>query len=255
LIVSYAQNAILASNELPNTFIALNEKINTGLKNLRLYVTEIESKRNPEDQKKLEKSGLLEKIKGLSLLEITLAKFDWEKERPTSNKEQLAFTEKLNAYTTALKELDAQLKSNKDALNELWAEADKVLKIKADKSWLEQDLNNLSKAIDELHEKWKRAYEQINYWHTNLTWLQTKFPDAKYADVVGLCKVADKVDIIEQDYSINPGRYVGVEIDDISFSIEEFREIMNKKHSILEKLNSESIKLENLILTSIKSIL
>jgi len=256
LIGSYAQNAIIASNELPNTFIALNEKINTGLKNLRLYVTESESKRKAEDQKKLEKSGLLEKIKGLSLLEITLAKLDWEKEIPTSNNEQLAFTEKLNLYSASLKEMDAQLKSNKDALNEIWAEADKVLKIKGDKNWLDQDLNNLSKALDDLQTTWKSANEQINYWQTNLTWLQTKFPDAKYADVVGLCKLADKKEFAtEQNYVLSATRYAGVKIEDEELSLEEFESKLTLLKDTYSKLILGSNKLESDILKHLENLI
>ena len=41
------------------------------------------------------------------------------------------------------------------------------------------------------------------------------FPDHKYKDVVGLCKVATLEEIKEQGYSLNPGRYVGVKIEEI----------------------------------------
>lgn len=256
LISNYAQNAIEASNELPNSFNALNEKTITGLKNLKLYVTESEAKRKPEDQKKLANSGLLEKIKGLSLLEINLPKLDWKKETPKTNKEQLTFTEKLSTYTTKLKEVDAQLKSNKDALNEIWAEADKLLKLKADKYWLEKDLNTLSKLIDDLQSNWKSAYEQINYWHTNLTWLQTKFPDAKYADVTGLCKAADKKEFIEeQNYSLNAGRYIGVVSEDDLITAEEFKTSISEKTKELNKLNKQSRKLEDTINNKLKVLI
>ena len=256
LISNYAQNAIDASNELPTSFKALNEKINDGLKNLRLYATESESKRKPEDQKKLEKSGLLEKITGLSLLEITLPKLEWKKETPKTNKEQLAFAEKLNIYNTALKEVEAQLKSNKDTLNEFWTEADKILKLKADKNWLEQDLNNLNKVIDDLHANWKRAYEQINYWQTNLTWLQTKFPDAKYADVIGLCKIANKKEYAtEQNYVLSATRYAGVKIEGEELSLEEFESKMKLLKDTYGKLILGSNKLESDILKHLENLI
>lgn len=256
LISNYVLNAIDASNDLPTTFNALNDKIITGLKNLRLYVTESESKRKPEDQKKLEKSGLLEKIKGLSLLEIILPKFDWKKETPKTNKEQLAFTEKLNAYSAALKEVDLQLKGNKDSLNEIWVESDKNLKLKADKNWLEQDLNNLNKIFDDLHSNWKSAFEQINYWHANLTWLQTKFPYAKYADVIGLCKIAEKIDYVkEQDYSLNSGRYVGVEVDGENISQAEFNSKVKECINSFNDLSIHSQELETSIVNKLTELL
>ena len=48
-------------------------------------------------------------------------------------------------------------------------------------------------------------------------WLLERWPEGKYQDVVGLCKVA-KLDgedgIVDNDYSLNAGRYVGVVIED-----------------------------------------
>lgn len=43
------------------------------------------------------------------------------------------------------------------------------------------------------------------------TLLKEYFPKGKYRDVKGLCKVAFLDDIKEQDYSLNPGRYVGTQ--------------------------------------------
>ena len=41
-------------------------------------------------------------------------------------------------------------------------------------------------------------------------WLKEKFGDGVYADVLGLCKVAVRADMIEKSYSLTPGAYVGV---------------------------------------------
>ena len=50
--------------------------------------------------------------------------------------------------------------------------------------------------------------------------LKENFPDGKYADVAGLCKVATRADIEAQGWSLNPGRYTGtaaVEESDVDF--------------------------------------
>lgn len=50
--------------------------------------------------------------------------------------------------------------------------------------------------------------------------LQTNFPDGKYVDVGGLCKVATRAEIEAQGWSLNPGRYTGtatVDKSDIDF--------------------------------------
>ena len=43
-----------------------------------------------------------------------------------------------------------------------------------------------------------------------LEWLTSRFPDGEYTDVIGLCKVVNQGEIVENDYSLTPGRYVGV---------------------------------------------
>ena len=56
----------------------------------------------------------------------------------------------------------------------------------------------------------------------HIHWLQARFPEAKYEDVTGLCKLASLDEVKEQDYSLNPGRYVGVVIEEDGKTEEEF---------------------------------
>lgn len=42
-----------------------------------------------------------------------------------------------------------------------------------------------------------------------------RFPDGVYADVTGLCKVATIEEIEAQGWSLNPGRYVGIEVEEL----------------------------------------
>ena len=41
-------------------------------------------------------------------------------------------------------------------------------------------------------------------------WLQERFPDAALRDVEGLVKLVDRTEIEAHDWSLTPGRYVGV---------------------------------------------
>ena len=74
-------------------------------------------------------------------------------------------------------------------------------------------------------------------------WLLECWPEGKYRDVIGLCKVA-KLDgedgIIDQDYSLNAGRYVGVVIEDDGMTAEEFAETMKANYAELKALNAEA---------------
>ena len=50
---------------------------------------------------------------------------------------------------------------------------------------------------------------------TDWSTLRENFPNDQYQDVEGLCKIVDRDEVIENDYSLTPGRYVGysVQID------------------------------------------
>jgi type I restriction enzyme M protein len=77
------------------------------------------------------------------------------------------------------------------------------------------------------------------------SWFNEYFPEGTYQDVEGLCKVVDMEEIIEQDYSLTPGRYVGVQIDiDMDF---DYRGRMAEIHTELAALNEEATQLMNQI--------
>lgn len=76
-------------------------------------------------------------------------------------------------------------------------------------------------------------------------WFNDQFPDGNYQDVEGLCKVVDLEDVREQDYSLTPGRYVGVSIDiDMDF---DYKGRMREIHGELSELNTEAESLMNQI--------
>ena len=69
-------------------------------------------------------------------------------------------------------------------------------------------------------------------------WLTKNFKSGSYEDVEGLCKVATMDEIIENDYSLTPGRYVGFSIQiDEDF---DYKSRMVEIHEELAKLNTES---------------
>ena len=97
-----------------------------------------------------------------------------------------------------------------------------------------------------------------SYWQAQIDWLNERFPEGKYRDFIGLCKVA-KLDgedgIIDQDYSLNAGRYVGVVIEDDGMTAEEFKAEMLSLNSEFEKLNKEAQALEKQISENLMGLL
>ena len=97
-----------------------------------------------------------------------------------------------------------------------------------------------------------------DYWQAQINWLTERFPDGKYQDVIGLCKVA-KIEgedgIKDQDYSLNAGRYVGVVIEDDGMTAEEFKQTMLGLNDDFAKLSAEAKKLEKQIAENMKELL
>lgn len=108
----------------------------------------------------------------------------------------------------------------------------------------------LKTALDSLHEEVKTAESYYKHIH----WLQERFPKAQYEDVTGLCKLATPVEIKEQDYSLNPGRYVGVVIEEDGKTEEEFFSDLLAMNDELTRLNNEARELESAIGHNVRQV-
>ena len=89
--------------------------------------------------------------------------------------------------------------------------------------------------------------------HGSAKMMAEKFPEKKYADVPGLCKVATIKEIETQGWNLNPGRYVGVaegEADDF-----DFKERLQELNEELEVLNVEARALEERIAVNVAKLL
>jgi type I restriction enzyme M protein len=90
--------------------------------------------------------------------------------------------------------------------------------------------------------------------YQDIHWLQERFPEAKYEDVTGLCKLASPAEVAEQDYSLNPGRYVGVVIEEDGKTEEEFTAELLASTALIEELSKTSSALERAILANANTI-
>lgn len=82
--------------------------------------------------------------------------------------------------------------------------------------------------------------------------LKQHFPEGKYVDIPGLCKVATIEEIEAQGWSLNPGRYVGVaQKDEEDF---DFMERLQELNEELERLNAEAAELEEKIRHNVSNL-
>jgi type I restriction enzyme M protein len=144
----------------------------------------------------------------------------------------------LDAISTATKEY--QLNKNKE-----WKELNLKEQLDQLKS-LQQQLsgNPDDEELGLLHE--------TEYFYKQAHWLTSRFPQGVYADVEGLCKMVSQAEIEAKDWSLSPGRYVGVDTaTDDDF---DYEERLNEIHIELEGLNEEAISLAKTISENFKEL-
>jgi len=80
---------------------------------------------------------------------------------------------------------------------------------------------------------------QAAYLHRQIVWLQDRFPKAELQAVPGLVKVVERADIAKADWSLTPGRYVGVAPAEVDEDF-DFEQTIRDIHVELTDLNREA---------------
>ncbi|GAQ00103.1 type I restriction-modification system subunit M [Leptolyngbya sp. NIES-2104] len=146
---------------------------------------------------------------------------------------------------SGLKQLDKTVRSHEAMLAEKAKQAGTQKR-----SLIDRQIKALKTTLEELHAEVKSAES----FFAHVGWLQERFPEAKYENVTGLCKLATLEEVEEQDYSLNPGRYVGVVIEEDGKTEEEFITEILEMNQELEKLNREAHQLEGIIAHNVKQL-
>jgi type I restriction enzyme M protein len=111
----------------------------------------------------------------------------------------------------------------------------------------ERDAKRWEKQVEEAEKQYKALHDKQLYFEAQIQWLNERFPNGVYEDVTGLCKAATLAEIEDQDWSLNPGRYVGVVIEEDGLTEEDFLAEMKERHLSLNLLNNSADRLKVLI--------
>lgn len=104
------------------------------------------------------------------------------------------------------------------------------------------ELRTLRKAADEARQQAVAQLKRVRYFWRQAHWLTERFPDAKLRDVEGLVKLVDRAEIEANDWSLTPGRYVGVAPEEVDEDF-DFEETLREIHVELDDLNAEAVTL------------
>ncbi len=109
-------------------------------------------------------------------------------------------------------------------------------------AWSNRDITRGRKAADEARALAVDQLKQVRYFWKQAHWLTERFPEAELRDVEGLVKLVDRAELEANDWSLTPGRYVGVapEVEDEDF---DFEEALRDIHVELEDLNAEAVQM------------
>ena len=116
------------------------------------------------------------------------------------------------------------------------------------------DITRARRSTDEARKVAVEQLNQVNYFYQQAQWLTDRFPKAKLCDVEGLVKLVDRAEIEANDWSLTPGRYVGVapEEEDENF---DFAETLREIHEEIEELNVEAVSFAATIKRNFKALI
>ncbi len=165
---------------------------------------------------------------------------------------QVALQATLDALAPQLKALGKTLEARHKQWLKLLDSAEKTLRARQCKAFDGKAVREAKRALlaadarkseaptvrDAVLDALKQAVYFIHQGH----WLHSRFPDALFEDVPGLCKAVTLDEIEANDWSLTPGRYVGVAAaaaEDEEDFVEKLREI----HDELADLNDKAVEL------------
>ena len=108
--------------------------------------------------------------------------------------------------------------------------------------WVNPDITKARKELDEARAGAVEALRETRYFVRQADWLHDRFPEAALRDVEGPVKLVDRATIAGHDWSLTPGRYVGVTPEELDEEF-DFEEAMRAIHIDLQGLNEEALQL------------
>jgi len=188
-----------------------------------------------------------------------------ETDDPASHASQVKLQAVLDPLAAPLKALAKTLEGrHKQALQSL-DRAEKTLRARGSPAWEGKAAREARRALlaadakknepATVRDQVLEALKQAAYFIHQVHWLHSRFPDGVYDDVPGLCKAVTVDDIAANDWSLTPGRYVGVAAGGVEDDEEAFAERLREIHDALAELNEKADELSELISKNVEELL
>lgn len=108
--------------------------------------------------------------------------------------------------------------------------------------WSNGNVNKARRALEDARVQAVEALREARYFVRQADWLQDHFPDGVLREADGLLKLVDRSTIKAHEWSLTPGRYVGVAPEERDEDF-DFEEALRAIHIDLTGLNQEAAEL------------
>jgi type I restriction enzyme M protein len=170
---------------------------------------------------------------------------DWTKPCPPNLSEQKKRLADLDALATACRDLVKDIDLVCKLAARLGDAVEKEIKLAKgagagkNDDWDGRAVGRLEKELDARRRDAVDQLRRTTYFERQAHWLLSRFPDAKFVAVPGLCRIVTKADIQAADWSLTPGRYVGVAPPEVDEDF-DFEQALRDIHVELADLNREA---------------
>lgn len=181
-----------------------------------------------------------------------------------SHRGQVALQATLDALAPSLKATAKTLENRHKQWLKLLEQAEKSLRARQSKAFDGKAAREAKRALlaadskkDEqptVRDAVLEALKQAVYFIHQVHWLHSRFPQGYFEDVPGLCKAVTLDEIAANDYSLTPGRYVGVAAA-AAEDEEDFAEQLREIHNELAELNHKAAQLAGRIAYNFEELL
>ncbi len=105
--------------------------------------------------------------------------------------------------------------------------------------WASNKVGGVRKKAESARRVLVDQLKKIRYFWRQAHWLTSRFPEAELCDVDGLVRLVDHEELEANEWSLTPGRYVGVAPEEVDEDF-DFEEAIQNIHSQVEDLNDEA---------------
>ena len=188
------------------------------------------------------------------VVEIAGRASEWDRQEERHNAALLSARQDLHDIAERCRALTRQIDLAAKLAGRAVDIANKELEAGSSDRWPRTEINRSRKAMENARRDAVEQLRTTRYFVRQADWLQDRFPDTELRDVDGLVKLVHRDEIEAHDWSLTPGRYVGVapEEEDEDF---DFEETLRAIHVELAGLNDEAAELAGEIARNIEALI